>query len=57
MQMVADSLQTRIWEGQGSAVACWLVALESDSGLQTLLQFGQVKAWAEDDLEAVWICM
>ena len=57
MQMVADSLQTRIWKGQGSAVACSLVALESDSGLQTPLHFGQEKAWAEDDWEAVWICM
>ena len=43
--MVADSLQMKIWEGWGSILASLFVAVESD--VQTLMHFGQAKAWAE----------
>ena len=31
MMMMADSLQTRIWEGSGSDLSCPLVAVDFDS--------------------------
>ena len=66
MMMIADSSQTKTWEGRGWGLACLLMVVEPISwcahptalwtgeglGLEwfTLLHFGQPKAWAEDDL-------
>ena len=48
--MMVDSIQMRIWEGLGSALACPLVAVESNFfKCRPYCTLQQAKAWVEDD--------
>ena len=47
--IMADSSQTRIWEGGWSVLACSLVAAECDSWCVGPTELWQAKVWAEND--------